>query len=106
VTIIYLLFAGGLGVGLLFKQSFLKTLLSEAIQLYDDGWRKLTIRWIVFFLLLAGANEIIWRYFSENLWVNFKLSIIPLTFIFMLTQIGLLQKYQIPEEAADATSSK
>jgi intracellular septation protein len=107
VTIIYVLFATALGVGLHLGQPFLKTLLSEAIQLQDEGWRKLTIRWMFFFLFLAVLNEIVWRNFPEKVWVDFKVfGILPLTFLFMMTQLGLLQKYQIPQEVVDAAPPK
>jgi intracellular septation protein len=73
--------------------------------LQDEGWRKLTMRWAAFFLFLAILNEIVWRGFSTDSWVAFKtFGIMPITFLFMMAQIGLLQKYQLPEDTADAPS--
>lgn len=107
VTIIYVLFAGGLAIGLALGQSFIKVLLGEALQMEDEGWRKLTIRWMYFFLALAVLNEGIWRNFSEDLWVKFKVfGILPLTFLFMMAQVGLLQKYQIHEKVVDVDPLK
>lgn len=107
VTIIYLLFAAGLAAGLMLGQSFLKVLLSEALNMQEEGWRKLTVRWIFFFLFLAVLNEVIWRNFSIDLWMKFKVfGILPLTFLFMLAQIGLLQKYQIHDEVVDVDPLK
>lgn len=104
-TIVNLLFAAALGTGLFFGRSLMKILLGEVIKLKDEGWRKLTTRWAYFFLLLAILNEIVWRSFSTDSWVAFKtFGIMPLTMIFMLAQIGLLQKYQLPEDAVDAQS--
>ena len=97
-TIINLLFAVALAGGLYFGRSLMKTLLGDVIKLQDEGWRKLTIRWAAFFLFLAILNEIVWRGFSTDSWVAFKtFGIMPLTFLFMMAQIGLLQKYQLPE---------
>ena len=86
-TIINLLFAGILFIGILLNKSLLKYLLSGAIKLEDEGWSILTKRWIGFFISLAILNEIIWRTQSTDLWVNFKVfGILPITFIFTLTQ--------------------
>lgn len=103
-TIVNLLFAGALGMGLLFGRSLMKIVLGEVIQLHDEGWRILTLRWTGFFLLLAILNEIIWRFFSTEFWAAFKLfGVMPITFLFMMSQIGLLQKYQLQQEAAPST---
>src|SRR5450432_974120 len=80
-TIIYLLFAGVLGGGLLFGKSLLATVFDQAFHLTEEGWRKLTLRWALFFLALALVNEIIWRTQSTDFWVAFKVfGVIPLTF--------------------------
>jgi intracellular septation protein len=79
----------------------MKVVLGEAIQLRDEGWRLLTLRWTGFFLALAVLNEILWRGFSTETWAAFKLfGVIPITFLFMMSQIGLLQKYQLAQEAS------
>jgi intracellular septation protein len=99
-TIVNLLFAAALGTGLLFGRSLMKIVLGEVIQLRDEGWRLLTLRWTGFFLSLALLNEIVWRFFTTETWAAFKLfGVMPITFLFMMSQIGLLQKYQIPDEA-------
>jgi intracellular septation protein len=104
-TIVNLLFAAALMGGLFFGRSLMKIVLNEVIKLEEEGWRKLTIRWAAFFVVLAILNEIVWRNFSTDSWVAFKtFGIMPLTMIFMLAQIGLLQKYQLPENAVDAQS--
>jgi intracellular septation protein len=103
-TIVNLLFAGALGTGLAFGRSLMKIVLGEVIQLHDVGWRILTLRWTGFFLFLAILNEIIWRLFSTEFWAAFKLfGVMPITFLFMMSQIGLLQKYQLQQEAAPST---
>lgn len=94
-TIINLLFAGALFVGLATGRSLLKLLLGEAFNLTDEGWRKLSIRWAIFFLALAALNEIVWRNFSEGAWVNFKVfGILPLTLIFAVSQMGLIKRHE------------
>lgn len=104
-TIVNVLFAAALGGGLYFERSLMKILLGDVIKLQPEGWRILTVRWAGFFLFLAILNEIVWRNFSTDSWVAFKtFGIMPISFIFMMAQIGLLQKYQIPEDMADAPS--
>jgi intracellular septation protein len=93
-TIIYALFGGTLGAGLLFGKSFLGILFNSVFDLTDEGWRKLTWRWAFFFFALAVLNEIVWRNFSTDFWVSFKLfGVVPLTFLFGALQYPLLTKY-------------
>ena len=97
-TIINLLFAAVLGAGLATGKPVIKLLLGQQIHLTDEGWRKLTVRWMMFFLALAAMNEIVWRNFSESTWVSFKVfGILPLTIAFAAMQIGLLKRHQISE---------
>ena len=93
-TIIYVLFGGTLVGGLAFGKSFLGVLFDSVFDLTDEGWRKLTWRWAFFFFGLAILNEIIWRNFSTDFWVSFKLfGVVPLTFLFGALQYPLLMKY-------------
>mgnify|MGYP001181565223 CR=1 FL=1 len=97
-TIINLLFAGILFVGTLMNKLLLKFLLGEALKLQDEGWHILTKRWIGFFIALAILNEIIWRTYSTDIWVNFKVfGMLPLTLIFTMTQFSVIKKYQIED---------
>jgi intracellular septation protein len=94
-TIINLLFSGVLFIGLLTGRPFLKLLLGEAFNLTDEGWRKLSLRWALFFLALALLNEVVWRSFSEATWVNFKVfGILGLSLVFAVAQIGLIKRYE------------
>ena len=94
-TIINLLFALILYGGVIVKKPLLKFLLGAAIKLEDEGWKILTQRWISFFIALAILNEIVWRTQSTDIWVNFKVfGILPITFIFTMTQFPLIKKYQ------------
>ena len=93
-TIVYLLFAIILSFGLLRGQSYLKMLLGQALSMDKPGWLALTRRWVYFFLFLAALNEFIWRNYSTDIWVNFKVfGILPLTFAFMALQMPLLKKH-------------
>ena len=97
-TIINLLFAGILFTGILMNKPLLKYLLGGAIKLKEEGWLILTKRWIGFFISLAILNEIIWRTQSTDIWVNFKVfGILPITFIFTLTQFSIIKKFQIKD---------
>jgi intracellular septation protein len=101
-TLVYLLFAGTLLGGLAFKKPLLGMVFDSVFNLTDEGWRKLTLRWGVFFLVLAVLNEIIWRNFSTDAWVNFKVfGFLPLTMIFAAAQFPLLQKYAVQETGED-----
>lgn len=100
-TIIYLLFAGVLAAGLILKQPFLEVAFDSAFHLTEEGWRVLTIRWIVFFVAMAIVNEIVWRTQTTDFWVAFKtFGFIPLTIVYALAQLPVLQKYAKPDEAA------
>ena len=97
-TIINLIFAIILYGGMLVKKPLLKILLGAALRLKEEGWRILTYRWIGFFIALAVLNEIVWRTQSTDIWVNFKVfAILPITFIFTMTQFPLIKKYQIED---------
>jgi len=95
-TIIYVLFGGTLLGGLAFGKTFLGILFDSVFELTEEGWRKLTWRWALFFFALALLNEIVWRNFSTDFWVSFKLfGVVPLTFLFGAAQYPLLTKYHV-----------
>jgi intracellular septation protein len=96
-TILYSIFAGVLLFGIFNKRPILKYLLGTAIQLKDDAtWYILSYRFVWFFAVLAIANEIIWRFYSDEIWVNFKVfCILPITLIFILSQMPFLYKNKI-----------
>jgi len=97
-TIIYVLFGGTLLGGLYFNRPLLGYVFDSAFRLDDEGWRKLTLRWGMFFFDLAVLNEVIWRSFSTDFWVTFKaVGFIPLTILFTLTQLPLIQRHALPE---------
>ncbi len=102
-TLVNILFAVILFGGLLAGKSLLKPLFGAAVQLTERGWRILTIRWAIFFVVLAVLNEIVWRSFSTDFWVSFKLfGIMPLTFLFAAAQTPLFLREQ---EDADDTNA-
>ena len=95
-TIVNILFAGILFIGnYFFKKNLLKSLLENSIQLEERGWDILNIRWILFFIVLALLNELVWRTQTEDLWVKFKVfGIIPITLIFTVFQIKVINKFK------------
>lgn len=100
-TMIYLLFAGLLGFGLMRGESYLEAVMDKALPLERQGWMLLTKRLAVFFLLLAVANEAIWRMMSTDAWVNFKTFGLPAaTFGFFMSQAGLFKRFGTDEEAS------
>jgi intracellular septation protein len=99
-TIIYALFGAVLLGGQLMGKQLLAIVFDQVFHLNQDGWRKLTIRWALFFFALAVLNEIIWRTQSTDTWVAFKaFGFLPLTFVFAALQYPLLQKYAADEPA-------
>ena len=93
-TLIYLIFSAILGYGLLKKKIYLKILMGPAIPMNEEGWLILSKRFVGFFVLLAFTNEIIWRFFSQDFWVNFKTFGLPILLIFFMAfQFNLFNKY-------------
>ncbi|TCL72813.1 septation protein A [Rhizobium sp. BK251] len=102
-TIVNALFGFALLGGLAFGKSLLGYVFNAAFQLDEAGWRKLTIRWGIFFLFLAVLNEVIWRNFSDDFWVAFKVwGTMPITIIFTLAQMPLIMKHSVTPITADA----
>jgi len=101
VTIVNALFGVILLGGLAFGRPLLKPIFGEAMTLKVGGWRKLTFRWGLFFLAIAVLNEVVWRSVSTDTWVNFKVfGILPLTMLFAVSQIPLMQRYMVEETKA------
>ncbi|MGE0752175.1 MAG: septation protein A [Variibacter sp.] len=93
-TIIYVLFGGILLGGLAFGRSLLAMVFDSVFDLDEAGWRKLTLRWALFFLFLAVLNEIVWRTQPTDTWVTFKVfGVVPLTFLFAMLQYPLLTRH-------------
>ena len=94
VTVLYFCFGivllGGLATGRL----LIKYVFSQAFDLTEEGWRKLTLRWGIFCLALAALNEAVWRNVSTGIWLDFKVfGIIPLIFIFTMAQVPLILRH-------------
>jgi intracellular septation protein len=98
-TIIYLLFGGVLLGGLAVRKPLLGAVFDSVFHLSEEGWRKLTLRWAVFFFVLAVLNEIVWRTQTTDFWVGFKVfGVLPLTFLFAALQFPLMSKYALPDK--------
>lgn len=101
-TIVNTLFGCILLGGLYFGRSLLALVLDSVLQLDDEGWRKLTLRWGLFFFVLAALNEVVWRTQTQDFWVAFKVwGVMPLTMIFALAQTPLILKHEIKREGAE-----
>jgi len=100
-TIVNTLFGVVLLGGLYFRRNLLQVVLDSVFELTDEGWRKLTFRWALFFFALAALNEIVWRTQTTDFWVSFKvLGIMPLTIVFALAQTPLLMRYDASKKEA------
>src|SRR5262245_56132610 len=99
-TIVYVLFGSVLLGGLAFGKSLLGMVFDSMFNLTEEGWRKLTLRWALFFFALAVLNEVVWRTQSDSVWALFKLAgVLPLTFVFAALQYPLLTKYAVQDPA-------
>jgi intracellular septation protein len=104
-TIVNTLFGLVLLGGLYFGKPLLALVLDSVFELTDEGWRKLTFRWAMFFFVLAALNEIVWRTQSTDFWVSFKVfGIMPLTIAFALAQTPLLMRYEVGKKDGSAAS--
>ncbi|TCV70824.1 intracellular septation protein [Neorhizobium sp. R1-B] len=101
-TIVNSLFGVTLLIGLMFGKSLLGYVFNAAFQLDETGWKKLTFRWGLFFLVLAVMNEVVWRNFSDAVWINFKVwGTMPITIAFTLAQMPLIMRHTITEPVAE-----
>lgn len=104
-TIVNTLFGAILLGGLLFGKSLLGYVFHAAFKLTDEGWRKLTLRWGLFFIVLAVMNEVVWRNFSTDFWVAFKVwGTMPFTILFTLSQMPLIMRYSLDQTDEDKTT--
>ncbi|MFC5586325.1 septation protein A [Nitratireductor kimnyeongensis] len=99
-TIVNTLFGVVLLGGLAFGKSLLGYVFDSAFKLDAEGWRKLTLRWGLFFIFLAVVNEVVWRMFSTDTWVAFKVwGIMPITILFTMSQMPLIMKHSLEEQS-------
>lgn len=103
-TVVYGFFSAILLTGLRFNALYIKYAFTIAFELDEAGWRKLTVRWGLFFLGLALLNEAVWRNFSTAVWIYAKIAMIILTFLFAAAQYPLLMRHQVP--SADDTAQE
>jgi intracellular septation protein len=97
-TIINSLFGVVLLGGLWFQKSLLGYVFDSAFSLDAEGWKKLTLRWGLFFLFLALVNEVVWRNFSTDAWVTFKVwGIMPITLVFTFSQMPLIMRHSLDD---------
>lgn len=90
--------------GLALKKPLLPYVFDGMVQLTDAGWRALTIRWGVFFLVMAVVNEIVWRSFSTDTWVAFKtFGYLPITIVFAMAQAPLMARHELKPAKAEAS---
>ncbi|HEY0328127.1 MAG TPA: septation protein A [Rhodopseudomonas sp.] len=106
-TIIYCLFAAILGGGLLFGRSFIAVMFDQIFNLTPRGWRKLTLRWALWFIAMALLNEAIWRTQSTDFWVAFKVfGMVPLTMLFAFTQMPLVKRHHLEPATLEASETE
>jgi len=101
-TVYYALVAGLLGFGLATGRPLLQQVLGSTYPGLDqEGWRKLTRNWAIFFAFMAVLNEAVWRTTSWDFWIGFKLwGALPLTFLFAAANIPMLLRHGLMKEDA------
>ena len=100
-TIIYVMFAVVLLGGLATGRPLFQIVLDGAFHMKEEGWKKLTLNWALFFLFMAVVNEFVWRSFTTDQWVAFKtFGFLPLTLVFAISQAPIMAKYAIKDPAA------
>ena len=101
-TVYYGLVAGLLGFGLVTGRPLLQQVLGSTYPgLGEEGWRKLTRNWAIFFAFMAVLNEAVWRNSSWNFWLGFKIwGALPLTFLFAAANIPMLLRHGLMREDA------
>ena len=103
-TIVNIIFGTALLVALAFGKPLLPVVLDVALNLDRRGWEKLTLRWGVFFFVLAALNEVVWRTQSDQVWATFKVfGTMPITIVFALAQIPLILRHEL-KQPAEATT--
>jgi len=101
-TIVNTIFGTILLVALAFGRPLLPVVLDSVLQLTEEGWKKLTLRWGLFFYVLAALNEIVWRTQTTDFWVTFKaFGTMPITIVFALAQVPLILRHELKGEAAE-----
>ncbi|MCC8419054.1 MAG: septation protein A [Rickettsia endosymbiont of Glossina mortisans submortisans] len=97
-TILYVIFGIIFLMSGMRKNPFIKYALESIVRLKAESWITLSYRTAAFFFFMAVVNEIVWRNFSDETWVTFKVfGAIPITFIFILLQLPLLLKNKLPD---------
>ncbi|WP_347938712.1 septation protein A [Rickettsia oklahomensis] len=97
-TILYVIFGIIFLMSGIRKNPFIKYALESIVRLKEESWITLSYRAAAFFFFMAVVNEIVWRNFSDETWVKFKVfGVIPITFIFILLQLPLLLKNKLPD---------
>lgn len=101
-TFYYVLVSGLLFFGLATDRPLLQQVLGSTYPGLDqDGWRKLTRNWALFFAFMAALNEAVWRNSSTSFWIGFKIwGALPLTFLFAAANIPMLLRHGLMKEDA------
>jgi intracellular septation protein len=106
-TLIYALFGFTLLGGYFLRKPLLEVVFDSVFHIDEEGWRKLTLRWAAFFLVMAVVNEVVWRTQTTDFWVSFKLfGFVPLTFLFAMAQFRLMTKHAVEERPAANENNK
>ena len=100
-TVLYSLFAIALLVARAFGRLLLRSILEDLWKLTDEGWRKLTTQFAVFFFVMAALNELAWRFVGQDFWVSFKVfGGIGLMLAFIASRASFAKRHALPDPKA------
>ena len=102
VSVVNLIFAALLLGGVMLGKNPVKALLGESLTLPDSAWKTLAIRYGLYFVAVAIANEFVWRSQSDETWVVFRIALLPAALLFSLAQAPFLMKHMKRAEDASA----
>jgi intracellular septation protein len=92
-TFIDLALGAGMLIGLALGKSPIRLIMNDSIQLTEATWKRLTLRFGLFFLFMALLNEVVWRTQPDAVWVLFRMpGLLILAFLFSFTQVPMMMK--------------
>lgn len=94
----WLLAAIFLGSHVVGERPVIERFMGEQVKLDRTGWRRLSLAWVTFFVLLGITNLVVAYTCDQATWVTFKLfGILGLTIAFVVAQAVWLSAHAEPE---------
>ncbi|MEO9970046.1 MAG: septation protein IspZ [Hyphomonadaceae bacterium] len=101
-TVINLTFASIIFGGLMTGRNLWRIMFDGLFSLPDFAWDRLATCWGIYFIAMAGWNEILVATVSEDAWANWKLGNLVIGLVFAMSLVPYTLKHTISDEAEDA----